>query len=68
MNTGTQFSPRKFTWDMGVRKWGWSTNPIANDSPRDRLIMGTTTAEERSDIDAYFLWARFSAAGANRGG
>jgi len=49
-------APREFTWGMGVQKWRWSMNIIANDNPMDRMLMGTTSKEEHEDISAYYAW------------
>lgn len=53
--------PRMFTWEMGVRKWGWSNWFATNDSPDDRMLMGTTSAEERADITAFRSWLHYCA-------
>src|SRR5688572_29011049 len=50
----TPTPPREFTSDMGVQKWGWSNWFATNDSPQDRQLMASTSAEERGDIAAFF--------------
>lgn len=59
--TDAAHPPEKFTWEMGVRKWGWGNNPMCNDSIQDRMLMATTSAAEHADIDAFRRWRSYVA-------